>query len=93
MRIVGEFTARKSASLSKTESAALLEKVRAKSKQVNPRRLGFVGRLETYSAYARTVDVFPAGPSGSIKAKRVKLLSGGNPQIAKAYGDAPEQLC
>jgi len=67
-RIVGEFMARKSASLSKTETAALLEKVRAKSKQVNPRRLGFVGRLEAYSAYVRTVGVFPAGPTGSIKA-------------------------
>ena len=27
----------------------------------------------------------------SAKAKRVKLLSGGNPQTAKAYGDAPVQ--
>src|ERR1700741_266609 len=26
-----------------------------------------------------------------VKAKPVKLLSGGNPQIAKAYGDAPVQ--
>ena len=25
------------------------------------------------------------------KAKKIKLLSGGNPQIAKAYGDAPVQ--
>jgi hypothetical protein len=44
--MVGELMARKSASLSKAETAALLEKVRAKSKQVNPQRLGFVGRLE-----------------------------------------------
>ena len=28
---------------------------------------------------------------GASKAKPVKLLSGGNPQIAKAYGDAPVQ--
>jgi len=28
---------------------------------------------------------------GATKAKRVKLLSGGNPQIAKADGDAPVQ--
>jgi hypothetical protein len=28
---------------------------------------------------------------GARKAKPVKLLSGGNPQIAKAYGDAPVQ--
>ncbi len=29
--------------------------------------------------------------AGANKAKPVKLLSGGNPQIAKAYGDAPVQ--
>src|SRR6185503_13286285 len=35
-------------------------------------------------------DVKMAKPSAS-KAKSVKLLSGGNPQIAKADGDAPVQ--
>lgn len=30
-------------------------------------------------------------PTRSAKAKPVKLLSGGNPQIAKGYGDAPVQ--
>jgi hypothetical protein len=30
-------------------------------------------------------------PKPGAKARRVKLLSGGNPQIAKAYGDAPVQ--
>ena len=34
----------------------------------------------------------PATKSPSVKAaKKVKLLSGGNPQIAKGYGDAPVQ--
>jgi hypothetical protein len=34
----------------------------------------------------------PAAKSkGSAKTKPVKLLSGGNPQIAKGYGDAPVQ--
>jgi len=32
-----------------------------------------------------------AAPSQSRKATKPKLLSGGNPQIAKAYGDAPVQ--
>jgi hypothetical protein len=31
------------------------------------------------------------GNPGAREAKPVKLLSGGNPQIAKAYGDAPVQ--
>src|SRR5436190_16142368 len=30
-------------------------------------------------------------PKADTKAKPVKLLSGGNPQIAKGYGDAPVQ--
>lgn len=33
----------------------------------------------------------PGKPSPKSPAKPVKLLSGGNPQIAKAYGDAPVQ--
>ncbi len=32
-----------------------------------------------------------AKPKSSAKSKPVKLLSGGNPQIAKAYGDEPVQ--
>jgi hypothetical protein len=32
-----------------------------------------------------------AAPTSSRSAKPVKLLSGGNPQIAKGYGDAPVQ--
>jgi hypothetical protein len=32
-----------------------------------------------------------AGKPASKNAKQVKLLSGGNPQIAKGYGDAPVQ--
>ena len=32
-----------------------------------------------------------AAPKPSVKSKPVKLLSGGNPQIAKAYGDEPVQ--
>jgi hypothetical protein len=32
-----------------------------------------------------------AAPKSSRSAKPVKLLSGGNPQIAKGYGDAPVQ--
>jgi Topoisomerase 6 subunit A/Spo11, Toprim domain len=59
---------RKSASLSKTETAALLEKARAQSKPVKPQRLGFVGRLEAYPGYARTKGIIHVGPSGSTKA-------------------------
>ena len=33
----------------------------------------------------------PARQRGRVAAKQVKLLSGGNPQIAKGYGDAPVQ--
>jgi len=41
------------------------------------------------SKKSATVAKKAAAKSGA--AKRVKLLSGGNPQIAKAYGDAPVQ--
>jgi len=50
----------------------------------------------TKTASAGTKAKGPAKPSvkakpGARKAKPVKLLSGGNPQIAKADGDAPVQ--
>jgi hypothetical protein len=40
---------------------------------------------------ARPRKAAPKAHSGKPAAKQVKLLSGGNPQIAKAYGDAPVQ--
>jgi hypothetical protein len=50
----------------------------------------------TKTANAGTKAKGPAKPDakakpGAKEAKPVKLLSGGNPQIAKAYGDAPVQ--
>ena len=42
------------------------------------------------AAPRKTASKGPAKPSPG-KAARPKLLSGGNPQIAKAYGDAPVQ--
>lgn len=43
----------------------------------------------TQTVRARTKANRPA--KTGVKAKPVKLLSGGNPQIAKGYGDAPVQ--
>src|SRR5882724_7172294 len=48
----------------------------------------------TKTANARTKAKGPAKPGAKVRpgaAKPVKLLSGGNPQIAKADGDAPVQ--
>src|SRR5258708_16239884 len=39
----------------------------------------------------RRTSVSNPPPKAGVKAKPVKLLSGGNPQIAKADGDAPVQ--
>jgi hypothetical protein len=39
----------------------------------------------------KPAKVAKKAPAKRVAAKRVKLLSGGNPQIAKAYGDAPVQ--
>ena len=39
----------------------------------------------------RAVSASSAAPRKLVKAKPVKLLSGGNPQIAKGDGDAPVQ--
>ncbi len=40
---------------------------------------------------AKATKTANAGTKAKGPAKAVKLLSGGNPQIAKAYGDAPVQ--
>jgi hypothetical protein len=40
---------------------------------------------------AKRAATAPRKPSPKAKAGKVVLLSGGNPQIAKAYGDAPVQ--
>ena len=46
-------------------------------------------KAATKSRSERVSD--PAAPPKSRKHAKPKLLSGGNPQIAKAYGDAPVQ--
>ena len=39
----------------------------------------------------KVVKKFAAKPSSAKSTKKAKLLSGGNPQIAKGYGDEPVQ--
>jgi hypothetical protein len=46
------------------------------------------GKTSKKSARAKAT---PGSTTKPVAAKPVKLLSGGNPQIAKAYGDAPVQ--
>jgi hypothetical protein len=67
-RIAGAFWERKSASLSRAEAAALLQKARTLSKPVKPKRLGFVGRLDAYRAYARAQGTIQAGSSERMAA-------------------------
>lgn len=55
----------------------------SKSKSVKDRLKG--------GARTSTTSTSKSSSKGSAKAKRVKLLSGGNPQIAKGDGDAPVQ--
>jgi hypothetical protein len=44
---------------------------------------------KTYAKSARTAAASAAKPASPHKAAKPALLSGGNPQIAKGYGDAP----
>lgn len=67
-----------------TKSAKVTKKVapkRVAAKAAKPRK--------TVSRSARVSE--PAAPSQARKPTKPKLLSGGNPQIAKGYGDAPVQ--
>ena len=60
-------------------------KTKAKRASRAPGRKSAAKATKTAKAGAKST------PKGRAKAKPVKLLSGGNPQIAKAYGDAPVQ--
>ncbi len=44
---------------------------------------------ERFKTLGRNVEVQAAAVKGTARAPKVKLLSGGNPQIAKGDGDAP----
>jgi hypothetical protein len=57
----------------------------------NTRRAIDIHEGETINADAFRKLVQAAVALNGTPAKKVKLLSGGNPQIAKAYGDAPVQ--
>jgi hypothetical protein len=65
---------------SKTTKAA--NKAAAKRIAAKPRKMG---------AKLREADAKPPAKSSASKAPTPKLLSGGNPQIAKGYGDEPVQ--
>jgi hypothetical protein len=67
--IARDFSGRLSATLSRAEAAALLEKARVRSKPAKPRRLGFVGRHEAYPANARTLGTIEVGPCGRMAAQ------------------------
>lgn len=54
-----------------------------------PSMPGPAGRAR--ARHARTTDAQAAAPSAVDAADGVVLLAGGNPQIAKGYGDAPVQ--
>jgi hypothetical protein len=66
------------------KSAAVLRGSKAK-----PTAAATAGKRRTEAASSRSAP--RAGPPDDRATKPVKLLSGGNPQIAKADGDAPVQ--
>jgi hypothetical protein len=49
------------------------------------------GKMSAKARRARKATGTSVAPKTSRSATQVKLLSGGNPQIAKGYGDAPVQ--
>jgi hypothetical protein len=77
------------------KSAKVAKKTAVKRAVVKKAKPGKPGKAVAKSKSPRGTKLVPNAPAakskGGAATKRVKLLSGGNPQIAKAYGDAPVQ--
>ena len=70
-------------------SSAKSNSVASKGKAKGTSRASKTGKSASKSKSSRKAD--PKAKPHASKAKAVKMLSGGNPQIAKADGDAPVQ--
>jgi hypothetical protein len=85
-------------SIKPTEAAKKAVARRAAAKAAKPRRPGAKSSARKPNAAAKKLPVHNAGPEaaatmskGPAVAAKPTLLAGGNPQIAKAEGDAPLQ--